>query len=99
MLTRVLAVFLLASFVSGQALAAGKPNPSATQSEAGNRDSDNHPQRGPAPGPLPPGYPPPAYAVPPPPAGRYVVLTEQQKRCGVQRRCELDSREPCPPCW
>ena len=97
MLNRVLAAFLLASLLTGQAAAAKKTNPPAGQSEPDDREGDARPPRGYAP-PPPPGYGPPAYA-PAPATGRYVVLTEAQKRCGFQRGCELDSRVPCPPCW
>ena len=94
-------VALLASTVGGEAGAAGKkPPPPPPQSEADDRDSDDRPPRGPAAAPpASRGYSPPAYASQPAPPGRYVVLTEKQKRCGVQNRCELDSRTPCPPCW
>jgi len=97
MLRVALAACALAGLMTAPALASGKKPPPASQSQDNGRDSDERPQRSQDAAPQP-AYEP-AYAAPAPAAGRYVVLTERQKRCGAGRGCDLDSRVPCPPCW
>jgi len=97
MLRLGLSLLLIAALASGPAQAVGKKPPAGTaQPDVGEDDQDAPP--GPPPG--QPKGPPQGFVSPQPqPQARFVVLTEQQKRCGVQRRCVLDSRAPCPPCW
>ena len=96
MLKWAVALLVATALVSGPAQAAGKkPPPATAQPEA---DEDQPDLRDQGPPPAPPKGPPVGF-VSPQPAPRFIVLTEQQKRCGVQRRCALDSRVPCPPCW
>ena len=98
MLKQLVAAAALAALIAAPASALQKKGKSpAGQSEPDDRQGDGR-----DPGPPPaaqPLYAPPGYGAPAPPPGRYVVLTEGQKRCGVQHRCDLDSRSPCPPCW
>lgn len=96
MLKPALVACALIGLVASNATAAGKkPTPSSGQSQGDDRDMRERAQRDAADAPEP-AYAPPAFAQPP---SRYVVLTEGQKRCGVARGCELDSRQRCPPCW
>jgi len=95
MLKLVFAAAALAGLVASQGAAAGL-KPPAGQSEPRDRDSDERAQHGPA------ARDSRADREDPPsmqPTGRYIVLTEGQKRCGAARGCEIDSRIPCPPCW
>jgi hypothetical protein len=97
MLKWALPLLAVTALVAVPAQAAGKKPPTAaTQPDASDDDPDA-PQGPPA---QPKGGPPVGFVSPQPqPQPRFIVLTEQQKRCGVQRRCALDSRVPCPPCW
>jgi len=99
MLSRAISILMVAAVLGGQPAMASKPGtPPPGQVDQNGPPPDD---QGPPPGPPPPRSrsAPPEFAAPQPPPGRIVVLTEHQKRCGAQRRCELDSRTPCPPCW
>ena len=98
MLKQAFAAFVLLAVMSGPAIASGQRQKGPPrQPETSDEDSNDRARRGPAL--QQPMYAPPAYAMPAPAAGRIIVLTEGQKRCGVRRGCELDSSTPCPPCW
>ena len=98
MLKQALAAFALLALAGASTPASGKKtSPPPGQPAPDDRDEDERRARAPAA--AQPMYAPPAYVLPAPPTGRYTVLTEAQKRCGVQRGCELDSRSRCPPCW
>jgi len=98
MLSRAISILIVAGLLGGQPAIASKPGtPPPGQADQNGPPPDD---QGPPPGPpLRSRSAPPEFAAPQPPPGRIVVLTEHQKRCGAQRRCELDSRTPCPPCW
>ena len=96
MLRRALCAVALLALAGTAATGAGKKtNPPPGQSATEDRDDEDRAPRQQAPQPM---YAPPAYA-PAQAQGLYRVLSEAQKRCGAQRGCELDSRNPCPPCW
>lgn len=96
MLNRAVPILMALALLGGQPALANKPEAQPGQSGQNGPPPDD--QGPPGPPAARPRNAPQDFAAPPPPA-RIAVLTEHQKRCGAQRGCMLDSRNPCPPCW
>jgi hypothetical protein len=96
MLSRVVSTLVVAALLCGHSAGTAKPGPPPGQSNQDSRPPDD--QAPPRPATMQRAAPA-EFAAPQAPPGRIVVLTEHQKRCGAQRGCDLDSRNPCPPCW